>query len=104
MVKKIFLFGLLFYFLTILQTSLFPHFIFGLSQKILNYFFNLNWGLIFLFSFFEKKTEKLSFFFGFLNGFFADIFSEKFFGFYILLFVLTCFFVKNFLKKYVQFL
>jgi rod shape-determining protein MreD len=104
MVKKLILFGLLFYLLTLFQTSFFPHFIFGLSQKNLNYFFNLSWVLILLLSFFEKKTEKFSFLLALLGGFFSDIFSEKFFGFYTLSFLLSCFFVKNILKKYVQLL
>jgi rod shape-determining protein MreD len=104
MVKKIILFGLLFYFLTLLQTSLFPHFIFGISQKNLNYFFNLSWIFVVLFSFFERKTEKFSFLLAFLGGFLSDIFSEKFFGFYIFLFILSCFFVKGIFKKYVQLL
>jgi rod shape-determining protein MreD len=102
MVKKVILFGLLFYLLTLFQTSFFPHFIFGISQKNLNYFSNLNWILVFLFSFFEKKTEKFSFLLAFFGGFFSDIFSEKIFGFYILFFIFTCFFVKNILRRYVQ--
>jgi rod shape-determining protein MreD len=64
--------------------------------------FPLNLVLIFLFfsSFFLQK--KFAILFASITGFFLDIFSEKFFGFYFLISILIFILVNFLIKRYVK--
>jgi len=73
MIKKITIFILFFYLLVLLQTSFFPQ---------------------------EPKTL-LGVFLAFFGGFFLDIFSENFFGFWTLISITISIFIKFVFKKYV---
>lgn len=94
MIKKIVIFTLFFYLLVLLQTSFFPHFF-----KI---FPNLILISIVFINFFEKIKNFSGIYFAFLGGFFLDIFSERFFGFWILISLILAIFIKFFIKKYIQ--
>jgi rod shape-determining protein MreD len=90
MVRKIFFLILFFYLLTLFQTSFFPHF----------------WPvliIVVLINLFEPQKEKLGLFSAFFGGFFLDIFSENFIGFWILILLTLAFFIKLVLRKHVQF-
>ena len=54
-------------------------------------------------NFFEDREEDSGIFISLIGGVFLDIFSESFFGFYILTSLLISFFIKIVLKNYVQF-
>jgi len=94
--SKIFFIILISYLLVLVQTSLSPHFAF--SYKIPN----LILISVILFNLFEAPKEKAGLFFAFFGGFFLDIFSENFLGFWILILLIVAFFIKLFLRKYVR--
>ena len=93
--KKLLFFTFLFYFLILLQESFFVH--------IFPYVPNIVLVTICLVSFFEEKNDNSGIYLGLIGGFFLDIFSESFFGFYILTSLLISFFIKIILKNYIQF-
>ncbi len=64
---------------------------------------NLVLILVVLINLFEVEEGKLGLFGAFLGGFFLDIFSEIFLGFWILILLATAFFIKLVLRKYVRF-
>lgn len=90
----------IFYLLTLLQISFFPHFdIKGLA---------LNFPLIFLaiLLFLQSPSKKSGWIVSFFCGFLLDIYSfrpQPFFGFYILISLVLCFLIKYILQKYVRF-
>ena len=86
---------LLFYLLTLSQTSFFSHFSFG-------YWLNLVLIAVVLINFFEAQKEKLGLFAAFFGGFFLDIFSENFIGFWILISLTLAGIIKFLLKQYVR--
>ena len=91
---KILISFLFFYILSLLEIDFLP-------------FFNLGSWLIplliiVLISLFEKKEGILSYWSAFFGGLFLDLFSEKFFGFYILIFISLVIFIKLVLKVYVR--
>ena len=90
MIKKITIFILFFYLLVLLQTSFFPHFL-----------PNLVLIAIILINFFEEPKTLLGVFLAFFGGFFLDIFSENFFGFWTLISITISIFIKFVFKKYV---
>lgn len=92
----IFFFILSLYILTLLQTSFFPHFPGG-------YWLNLVLIAVVVVSLFENRKEKLGFFGAFFGGFFLDIFSENFIGFWVLILLAIAVFIKFVFKKYVRF-
>jgi len=95
MVKKILILTLFLYFLTLLQTSFFIHFS--------RYFPNLILITIVFINFFAPQNEEWwGIVSAILGGFFLDIFSENFFGYYILISLGISFFINFVLKKYVQ--
>jgi len=91
------------YFLTLFQTSFFPHF-----QQFLPVP-NFGGGVILviitviLINLFQGQKENLGFFAAFFGGFFLDVFSEDFIGFWVLILLDTAFFIKYIFKKYVRF-
>ncbi len=93
--KKLIILILGFYFLTLFQISFFPHFF--LTNSL-----NFILILVVLINLFEPRKEKLGLFSAFFGGFFLDIFSENFFGFWVLIFLAIAVFLKFILRKYVQ--
>jgi len=96
MVKKIFFLILILYLLTLLQTSFFHHFPLG-------YLSNLVLIVVILINLFEIQKEKSGLFSAFFGGFFLDIFSENFIGFWVLILLAISIFIKFISKRYVQF-
>ncbi len=94
MAKKILMVTLFFYLLTLLQTSFFP--------LLSNYLPNLILISTILISLFEAPKSNLGVLSALIGGFFLDIFSENFIGFYILISLSLYLFIKFFLKEYVQ--
>jgi len=94
--KKLLTSVLFFYFLTLFQTSFFPHFPMGC-------FLNFVLLTIILINLFEDSRENFGLFSAFFSGFFLDIFSKNFLGFWILILLATSFFLKYIFKKYVRF-
>lgn len=96
MIKKIIFLIPLFYFLVLIQTSFLVHFkIFGIVP-------NLVLITVIFIALLEKPKEKLSITSAFIGGFFLDIFSENFIGFYLLICLTIVLFIKFILKKHVQ--
>lgn len=94
--KKILILILIFYILTLLQTSFLVHFnILGIVPNFVLI------GVLFL-NFLENSQKKDGIFAAFAGGFFLDVFSENFIGFYILILVGLAIFIKIILKKYIQ--
>ncbi len=93
--KKIFILIIFFYILTLLQVSFFPHF---------SVWYLLNFVLIsvLLINFFESQEKKLGLLAAFLGGFFLDIFSQFFLGFWVIILLITAVFIKLVLRKYVR--
>ena len=85
-----------FYLLTLLQTSFFPHW-----PHV--YLLNLVLIIVALINLLEPEKEKFGLFSAFLGGFFLDIFSENFLGFWVLILLSVAIFIKFFLRKYLQF-
>lgn len=100
MIKKIIILILFFYFLILFQTSFLVHFNW---QGIVPNFVLI--ALIFI-NLFEKPEKKLGIVAGFLGGFYLDIFSlsfQGFFGFYTLISLAISLFIKFILRKHVRF-
>jgi len=83
---------LIFYFLVLAQISFFPHL----------FSFNLILLLVILINIFESEKRKTGLVSAFFGGFFLDIFSENFIGFWILILMTLSCLIKFGLKKYVQ--
>lgn len=95
MIKKVILFILFFYLLVLLQTSFFPHF--------LNFLPNFILIAIILINYLSPSQSFLEvMIISFFGGFFLDIFSENFFGFWTLITLTTSIFIRLFLKKYIS--
>jgi len=97
--RKFFLLAFLFYILILVQTSFLVHFsIFSgrFREPIL-----ILIAIVFI-NLFESETKFLGIFSGIVGGLFLDVFSENFFGFYILIGLGISLFIKFVLKKYVQ--
>jgi len=92
---KIFSLVLFFYLLTLFQTSFFPHFPLG-------HFLNFVLIIVVLINLFEAPKGKLGLFGAFFGGFFLDVFSENFIGFWILILLALAVFIKFILRKHVQ--
>ena len=84
-----------FYLLTLLQTSFFPHW-----PHI--YLLNLVLIIVALINLLEPQKEKFGLFSAFFGGFFLDIFSENFLGFWVLILLTISIFIKLILKKHVR--
>ena len=96
--KRILILTLIFYFLVILETSFFAHF------RIFWFIPNFIIILTIIINIFDK--EKNFFSIGILSamigGFFLDLFSSQFIGYYILILTGISLIIKIFLKRYVR--
>jgi rod shape-determining protein MreD len=93
MVRKILLLVLFFYFLVLIQNSFLIHFV-NLPNLVLIFV-----GLI---NILEDKTKKAGLISAVIGGFFLDMFSSQFIGYYILIAVLIAVSIKFILKKYAR--
>lgn len=86
------------YFLSVLQTSFLVHF------RIWGFIPNLVILLIAIFGLLEKTESIFSrgIFLAFIGGFFLDLYSSHFFGFYTLISVFMVVAIKIILKRYVR--
>lgn len=96
MVKKILIPIVIFYFLVLIQTSFLVHF------RILGIIPNLSLILIIFWNLIEKTKSYFGLYNAFLAGFFLDVFSQRPFGFYILILLTLAIFLKFAIRKYVQ--
>lgn len=93
---KIVLLIFLFYFLALFQSSFLLHFnIFAWTPNIILIVLIL-WGII------ESPKKYCALWASLIGGFFLDIFSVRFFGFNILLFLAMSLFLKFIFKNYVR--
>jgi rod shape-determining protein MreD len=95
MLKKFVFLILFFYFLILLQISFLSRFFIFLPNLVL--------VAIILINFFEEQKSNFGIFAALIGGFFLDIFSEQFFGYYFLISFSFAFFIKFVLKNYIQF-
>lgn len=95
--RKYLILILFLYFLTLFQTS------FSVYFNIQGYILNFVFLLVILINLFEGQKENFGLFSAFFGGFFLDIFSENFIGFWILILLGTSLFIKYIFKKYVRF-
>lgn len=95
MIKKIVIFLFFSYILILLEMSFFPHF--------LSFLPNLLFLTVILINFLEDQKEKSGFYFAFLAGILSDVFSQRFFGFYVLVYLFSAIFIKFILKTHFQF-
>lgn len=84
---------LFFYFLTLFQNSFLVYFTFK------GYVLNLVLLITLLINFLESQKEKFGFFSAFCGGFFLDVFSENFWGYWMLILLFNSFFIKYIIKK-----
>ena len=94
MVKKVLILFFSFYFLTLLQMSFFVHFFSFLPNFVLI--------TLILINLLESQKSNLGIISALFGGFFLDIFSENFIGFYILISCSISLFIKYVLKTYVK--
>lgn len=95
MIKRFLITLTVFYLLALLQTSFFIHF------RIWGAVPNLILILIMLINVFEKPKNNTGLLAGIIGGFFLDIFSSNFIGFYTLILLALSFLIKVILRKYV---
>ncbi len=96
LIKKIIFSLLLCSFFVLLQTSFLPNFSF-LDHLNLILIGVIIWNLT------ESPKSNFGLFNSLMGGFFLDIFSDKKFGFHIIILLLISFFIKFVVKKYVHF-
>ena len=97
--KRLILIFFGFYFLTLIQTSFLIHFkaLFGWQAG-----FGLILIAVILINLFESPSKNGGIFSALFGGFFLDIFSENFIGFWILISIAIALFIKFIFKKYVR--
>ncbi len=96
MLKKILISIIVFYFLVLIQTSFLVHFtIFDAVPNIV-LILVVAWNLL------EKRKNYLGIINALIGGFFLDIFSNRFIGFYVLILVGLAIFIKLIFKRYVR--
>ena len=93
---KILLFTILLYILVLFQASFLIYF------DIKGFILNLIFVLIILLNLFERKENYSGLWTAAIGGFFLDIFSENFIGFYALILLMVAIFIKYILKQYVR--
>ena len=96
MIKKIFIFTLLFYFLVLLQTSFLVHF------RFFGGIVNLIFIAVILINIMQKPRDWSGLLAALSGGLFLDIFSAGFIGFYALILLASAIFVELVFKKYVS--
>jgi rod shape-determining protein MreD len=85
-----------FYILVLLQSS------FLVPLNILGRIPNFAVLAVILINFLEKPAQKLGIISGFFGGFFIDIFSQSFLGFYTLVLLAVSFFIKYILRSHIR--
>ena len=95
MIKRVLVTLAVFYLLALLQTSFFIHF---RAWGIVPNFILI---LVALINVFEKPQKNTGMVAGFIGGFFLDVFSSNFIGFYTLILLALSFLVKIIFRKYV---
>ena len=96
MFKKILISIIVFYFLVLIQISFLVHF------TIFDAVPNLVLILIIIWNFLEKRKNYFGVINGLIGGFFLDIFSNHFIGFYVLILAGLAIFIKLIFKRYVR--
>ena len=96
MLKKILISIIVFYFLVLIQTSFLVHF------TIFDAVPNIVLILIIIWNFLEKRRNYLGITNALIGGFFLDVFSSHFIGFYVLILVGLAIFIKLIFKRYVR--
>ncbi len=91
MIKKIFIFGVILYFLNLLEKSYFIHFFPYLPSLIL--------VIVFLVNLLEEREKHFGIFLALIGGFILDLFSFFFFGFFIISSLALAFFIKIVIKR-----
>lgn len=95
MVRNILIFSLFFYFLTLFQASFLVHFgLWGWVPNLILIFV----ALLNIFT----PDAKLGIGAAFIGGFFLDVFSDNFIGFWILILLAVALFIKFILTRYVR--
>ena len=94
--KNILILVIVFYIFILLQNSFLIYF--NIGGMVLNLIFIA----VVLLNLFEKPEGKLGFWSAFIGGFFLDVFSEGFLGFYILILLTASVFIKFIIKKNVR--
>ncbi len=95
MFKPLFVLTILVVFLILLQQSFLVHFFSWLPNLILILVFSVN--------LLEEREKDLGIFLALFSGFFLDIFSVNYFGFYTIIFIFFAFSIKIILKNYFKF-
>ena len=95
MIKQFLITLVIFYLLALLQTSFFVHF--RMWGVVPNFIFIL---IIFI-NVFEKPQNNAGLLAGFVGGFFLDIFSSNFIGFYAFIMLVAAFLIKLIFRRYV---
>ena len=96
--KRFLLSLFVFYFLTLLETSFLLHFsFFGFIPDFILI-------LVILWNLFENSNKFFSWgvFNALIGGFFLDVFSSRFFGFHIILFLVLAILIKKIIGNYVR--
>jgi len=93
--RKILIFTLFFYFLALWQASFLAHF------QVFNIIPSLVLIAVVLINILERPRNYSGIFAGFIGGFFLDIFSSGFIGFYVLILVASAVLIKIILRSYV---
>jgi len=92
MIFKKVLFIFLLYFLSLIQTSFLPIF----------YYFNIIGIIVLIINIYESPKKYFGIWTSFFGGFFLDIFSSHFFGYYTLVLILMSLLIKFVIKKNVS--
>lgn len=100
MKKKELLFIIVIYFLVLAQVSFFPRFGIFSNPWIQN--INLVLLLIAIVSLFEKQKNNTGIMGAVFGGLFLDLYSERFFGFWILALLSLAVLIKFIVKRYVR--
>jgi len=88
-IKKILILFLFFYILVLFETIISP-------------FFPLLFLFVILINLFEAPQGKMGVFSALIGGFFLEVFSQKFFGFYCLILICISFFIKMIIKRVIE--
>lgn len=96
MIKKVLISIIVFYFLVLIQSSFLVHFtVFGAVPNIVLI-------LIIIWNLLEKRKNYFGVVNGLIAGFYLDIFSSHFIGFYVLILAGLAILIKLIFKRYVR--
>jgi len=95
-IKKILIWTIVYFIFSLLQTSFLVHF--GLLGKYLN----LILISVIIYNLIENRNNLFGLSNAIIGGFFLDIFSSQFFGFYILILLTIAITIKFVFKEYVK--